>query len=430
MSEADEPDLSRIESADHVPNSVLDELSAAFSEPAERESEAVSYNFDDPSIDRLLGLHPSDIPDAEIITVDDDEIFPDDSGHLDAPAGQSTPGQSTPDTQPVETRPAEIQPAETQPVTQPVAQPAAPKRTIVIDHDDQPDTVYLDDSRDERSTVVIGDLDDGVVAEPAPTVGSGGPTAAIDPRMRARRIANRRAEGRRRLVWAAIIGVAVLLVVGAIAVVASPIFDVSTVRVQGAVYTDAEVLNKVIDSLKGEPVLLVDTRSAERMLEAVPWVERATVVTDFPHTVLIDIRERRPVATFQGGDQQFRVIDPQGRVLDVIAGQPFAYPLITGRHPDTVRGDYAGAPYASAGRLVLALPSEIRSLLIDLGLDSSTSLLSLQLRGTAGAAILVRLGDDSALDDKLARLLQQVRGGLDGVCGLDVSTSEVGVVRC
>lgn len=425
MSETDEPDLSRIESADHVPNSVLDELSAAFSEPAERESEAVSYNFDDPSIDRLLGLHPSDIPDAEIISVDDDEIFPDDSGHLDAPAGQSTVGQSTPGTQP-----AEIQPAETQPVTQSVAQPAAPKRTIVIDHDDQPDTVYLDDSGDERSTVVIGDLDDGVVAEPAPTVGSGGPTAAIDPRMRARRIANRRAEGRRRLVWAAIIGVAVLLVVGAIAVVASPIFDVSTVRVQGAVYTDAEVLNKVIDSLKGEPVLLVDTRSAERTLEAVPWVERATVVTDFPHTVLIDIRERRPVATFQGGDQQFRVIDPQGRVLDVIAGQPFAYPLITGRHPDTVRGDYAGAPYASAGRLVLALPSEIRSLLIDLGLDSSTSLLSLQLRGTAGAAILVRLGDDSALDDKLARLLQQVRGGLDGVCGLDVSTSEVGVVRC
>lgn len=425
MSETDEPDLSRIESADHVPNSVLDELSAAFSEPAERESEAVSYNFDDPSIDRLLGLHPSDIPDAEIISVDDDEIFPDDSGHLDAPAGQSTVGQSTPGTQP-----AEIQPAETQPVTQSVAQPAAPKRTIVIDHDDQPDTVYLDDSGDERSTVVIGDLDDGVVAEPAPTVGSGGPTAAIDPRMRARRIANRRAEGRRRLVWAAIIGVAVLLVVGAIAVVASPIFDVSTVRVQGAVYTDAEVLNKVIDSLKGEPVLLVDTRSAERALEAVPWVERATVVTDFPHTVLIDIRERRPVATFQGGDQQFRVIDPQGRVLDVIAGQPFAYPLITGRHPDTVRGDYAGAPYASAGRMVLALPSEIRSLLIDLGLDSSTSLLSLQLRGTAGAAILVRLGDDSALDDKLARLLQQVRGGLDGVCGLDVSTSEVGVVRC
>ena len=247
---------------------------------------------------------------------------------------------------------------------------------------------------------------------------------------RSRRIANRRAEGRRRLVWVSAIGGAVLLVIGAIAVVASPIFDVTNVQIQGAVYTDADVLAKVTDSLKGEPVLLVDTRAAERTLEAVPWVERATVVTDFPHTVFIDIRERRPVATFQGSDQQFRVIDTQGRVLDVIAGQPVAYPLITGRHPDTARGDFAGAPYASAGRLVMVLPSDVRALLVDLGLDSATGLLSLRLRGPAGATIDVRLGDDAGLDDKLARLLQQVRRGLDKVCALDVSTPEVGVVRC
>jgi hypothetical protein len=57
-------------------------------------------------------------------------------------------------------------------------------------------------------------------------------------------------------------------------------------------------------------------------------------------------------------------------------------------------------------------------------------LLSLRLRGPAGATIDVRLGDDAGLDDKLARLLQQVRGGLDKVCALDVSTPEVGVVRC
>jgi cell division protein FtsQ len=417
VSESDEPDLSRIESTDQVPNSVLDELSAAFADPAEGSAPSVSYDFDDPSIDRLLGLGPVGDADDEVIVIDDDEVFPDDTGT----------GETLVAPEP-ELVAAEPEPVAAEP--EPVAPPTAPKRTIVIDHDDQPDTVYLDDDRDERSTVVIGDLDDGVVAEPAPTIGSGGPTAAIDPRMRARRIANRRAEGRRRLVWVAIIVGAVVLVVGAIAVVASPIFDVSDVRVQGAVYTDAEVLTEVIDSLKGEPVLLVDTQKAERTLEAVPWVERATVVTDFPHTVLIDIRERRPVATFQGSDQQFRVIDAQGRVLDVIGGQPFAYPLITGRHPDTARGDYAGAPYGSAGRLVLALPPEIRSLLVDIGLDSATKLFSLRLRGAGDTTIQVKLGDDTALDDKLARLLQQVRGGLEGVCGLDVSTPEVGVVRC
>ncbi len=412
MSDSDEPDLGNIEPIEAVPHSVLDELSAAFAEPGASSEKAPAYDFDDPSIDRLLGIAPPDAelePGQEPIRIGDDEEFPDD---LDDTAPAPAPA-------PV---PAEA----------PVVPPSPPsrRRTIVIEDDDQPDTEYLDAAHEERSTVVIGDLDEGVVAEPAPTVGSGGPTPAIDPRMRARRIANRRAEGRRRLVWVSAIGGAVVLLIGAIAVVASPLFDVTNVQVQGAVYTDADVLAKVIDSIKGEPVLLVDTRAAERALEAVPWVERATVVTDFPHTVFIDVRERRPVATFQGSDQRFRVIDTQGRVLDVIDGQPVAYPLITGRHPDTARGDFAGAPYASAGRLVLVLPSDIRSLLVDLGLDSATSLLSLRLRGPSGTNIDVRLGDDTALDDKLARLLQQVRGGLDKVCALDVSTPEVGVVRC
>ena len=297
--------------------------------------------------------------------------------------------------------------------------------------------MYLDEQLDEqrrgdgtRSTVVIDDLDDGVVAEPAPTAGHGGPSPSMDPRMRARRIANKRAEGRRRLIVVGVIAGIVLLLVAGIAVVASPIFDVREVRVQGAVYTDVDVLQEVVASLEGEPVLLVDTEAAQRRLLEVPWVERVSVVTDFPHTVVVDIRERRPVAVFQGADQLFRIIDTQGRVLDVIDGRPVAYPLVTGRHPDTPRGQYAGAPYAAAGRLVLALPPEIRSLLVDMGLDSGTGLLSLRLNGPSDRIIEVRLGDESALDDKLARLLQQIRRGLDDTCGLDVSTAEVGLVTC
>jgi hypothetical protein len=42
----------------------------------------------------------------------------------------------------------------------------------------------------------------------------------------------------------------------------------------------------------------------------------------------------------------------------------------------------------------------------------------------------VQLGDASDMDEKLARLLSVVRGGLDGVCQLDVSTREVGSVPC
>jgi cell division septal protein FtsQ len=392
---------------EHVPDTVLDELTVAFSkasDPPER-----GFDFDDPSIDRLLGLgladgeNEDDEPDDDRpVVVGDDEIHDDDDDDGD---GDDDAGDGA----------------------------AAARPTIVIVHEEQPDTVFLDGDRPgERSTVVIGDLDDGAVAESAPTAGSSG-SGSMDPRIRARRIANRRAEGRRRLIWVAVASAIVLVLVAAVAVVASTIFDVRDVIVQGAVYTDEDVLKKVVDGIHGEPVLLVDTDAAERRLEAVPWVERARVTTDFPHTVTIDIRERKPVATFQGGDGKFRVIDVQGRVLDVIDGQPIAYPLITGDNPDTARGQFAGAPYASAGQLVIALPPEIRSITKSIGVDSGTGSLSLVLASPDDkdtADIDVRLGDDTGLDDKLARLLYQVRrnGGLEGVCSIDVSTSEVGVV--
>jgi cell division protein FtsQ len=291
--------------------------------------------------------------------------------------------------------------------------------------------VYLDaDPSEERSTVVIGDLDDG---SPAVQQVQAAGSAGMDPRIRARRIANRRAEGRRRLVWVSIAVAAVLLVVAGIAVVASPIFDVRDVQVQGAVYTDPDVLAKVVDSIQGEAVLLVDTDAAERTLEAVPWVERARVTTDFPHLVRIDIRERKPIATFQGGDQRYRVIDVQGRVLDVIEGQPIAYMLVTGDNPDTERGQFAGAPYASAAQLVVALPPDIRAVTTSVGVDSTSGELTLTLaspKDDDDSDIEVRIGDGDNLDEKLARLLYQVRNGsgLEGVCSLDVSTSEVGQV--
>jgi hypothetical protein len=407
---------------EHVPDAVLDELMAAFSKedtPPEK-----GYDFDDPSIDRLLGLGPI-ADDADGL---DDELDSDADDDLDDPdlEGDDIEVAAEPEPEP----PAAPQPDP--PAPAPVDE--APRKTIVIDHEELPDAVYLDDDGDtgERATVVIGDLDDGPATQPAPNAGSAG-GGGMDPRIRARRIANRRAEGRRRLVVVAVASAVVLLVVAAIAIVASPIFDVRDVEVQGAVYTDPDVLEGVIDSISGEPVLLVDTDAAEATLEAVPWVERARVTTDFPHTVRIDIRERKPVAAFQGADGKFRVIDVEGRVLDVIDGIPIAYPLITGDNPDTERGQFAGAPYASAGQLVLALPPDIRAITNSIGVDVTTGALTLMLESPDDgddAEIEVRLGDDTQLDDKLARLLYQMRNGdgLAGVCSLDVSTSEMGSV--
>ena len=155
----------------------------------------------------------------------------------------------------------------------------------------------------------------------------------------------RRAAGRKRLRWvAAGLGV-VLVVIAALAVLGSSLFAVDSVEVEGAVYTDEARLAAVVDDLDGTPVLRVDTDAAERELEAIPWVEDAQVHTDFPHGAKIEIRERTPAATFEGPDGRWRVIDGDGRVLDVLDGQPVEYTARAQRRPAVERC----GPVRSAG---------------------------------------------------------------------------------
>lgn len=422
---------------------VLEELLEAFSEGS-----VPQYNFDDPSIDRILGITDEhEVPEHDE-SADLNRPLASDEASLDTvDAGVPAVGVSPASKSPRRGKRAKA--AKALPASAPTVPAAAghdddgaaPRRIIVIAEDNLPDSVYLDEDKEKafhqrrnavdesggRSTIFIADLDGATSTEPPLAKSRGG---GIDPRIRARRISVRRAEGRRRLIWAGIGGGVLLVAVAAVAVLASPIFDVREISVQGAVYTDPAVLQRVIDDLQGEPVLLVDTAAAQEKLESVPWVESARVATDFPHRVVIDIRERVPIAAFQGGDGQFRVIDVQGRVLDVLVGQPVDYLLVTGDHPDTARGQFAGAPYASIAELVSSLPAEIRAVTLSVGVDASTGTLTTVLANDQPDGVSVRLGDSQALDEKLARLLRQVRKGLDGVCGLDVSTSDAGVVPC
>jgi cell division protein FtsQ len=324
------------------------------------------------------------------------------------------------------------------------AEPVGGRSTIVIGGDDDlPDAVYLDDAgpiatrtgpddSSARATIVIGDELDSTGAFDAVSV----PARSMDPRVRARRIAVKRAAGRKRLVWTSVVVGLVAAVVAVLAVFSSSLFAVETVDVQGATYTSARndaQLQAVIDDLRGEPVLLVDTRRAEVQLEQIPWIERAFVTTDFPNRVLIDVRERLPLATYAGSDERFRVIDRDGRVLDVLDGRPADYMLLSGTGPDLEPGALAGTPFAQAAQLVGALPAELRARTVSASVDATTGDLGLVLQGDVDPDapgvtppdIEVRLGNASGLDSKLARLLQQTRDGLDGVARLDVSTDEV-----
>ncbi|HEY7626310.1 MAG TPA: hypothetical protein VH761_04555, partial [Ilumatobacteraceae bacterium] len=198
---ADEPKAT----PEHVPDVVLEELLAAFSA---KEPDAI--DLEDPAIDHLLGLAESaDSTAPTIPTVTD---------------GLSRPAAK----EPAEPRKAAPEPTGEQPPGA-AAAPGPKGKVIVIGDDDLPDALYLDEESSQRlrdvhtgegddtggrSTIVISDLDEtgGIEALPARSSGS------MDPRVRARRIAVRRAKGRKRLIWVAVAAAILLVLVGVIAV--------------------------------------------------------------------------------------------------------------------------------------------------------------------------------------------------------------------
>ncbi len=318
--------------------------------------------------------------------------------------------------------PATSDDADTSEVT---SEASAEPVVISIDDEDLPDPVYVEGNLERsgnRSIVFIENDDSGDTV--APDVERNA-RRGIEPRLRERRAAVKRAMGRKRLRWVLLVSSVVLVAVAVLAVLGSSLFAVKEdkVSIVGNVYADPAVVDAVIQDLVGTPALVADTETAEDRLEAIPWVDEARVRVEFPHTATIEIREREAMTTYQGPDLRFRVLDREGRVLDVLAGQPIAYLLLRG--PDAVDlepGQFAPRGYVAASDLAKTLTGSIRGKVEFVDVTADGSSLSLHLDdGT-----IVRFGAARDLLDKLVRLETVLTNNPDREPGvIDVSTSEV-----
>lgn len=156
--------------------------------------------------------------------------------------------------------------------------------------------------------------------------------------------------------FAVLIGVVSLVLV----VLASPIFAVRDIEVSGATYTDPVLLQSVSDSLRGASVFTADLDGAQRRLEGDPWVQRARLKWYLPDRVVMEIDERTPVAWFVGVDNRARVLDAEGRVLDVLEGQPTQFLKIEGVGPNLPAGTVPTPVYQAAAQLAISFPEAIR----------------------------------------------------------------------
>jgi cell division protein FtsQ len=383
----------------------------------------------DPAPDEAVQSAPSDEIDpllpsgASVVdesTDDDDITAPTGAARTTIVIGGDVPGGG--DVPPVTSRAGDDAPADDAP-----ADGVGPTTISIGADDDLPDAVYLDDDLSDVSGSGPVFIDDDGTGDAIAAKDATGP--GIEPRLRQRRIGVRRAAGRRRLKWAIGVGAVVVVAVGVLAVLGSSLFSVDDVDVTGVQRADADVINEIIEDIQGEPVLLVDTSAIEERLEAIPYVEAARVTTDFPSSASIEIREREPVATGRGVDGLFRILDRDGRVIDVIEGQPIEFAQINGFVPlDTDAGDFADPGYSAAAALVTKLTPEIRGRLISMSVVPDGSDLRLFLSNGEGPDIEVRMGDAVSDNDQIERLVRLQRR-LDDVDGsdttvIDVSTAE------
>jgi cell division protein FtsQ len=308
----------------------------------------------------------------------------------------------------------------------PAPEPAPPGDDITVEVDDArtPQDIALDEA--DTVELALEDLREAARAAGV-EVGDGPPPDAtpdarhdedepldpMDPRMRERRIAVTRAEGRRRL-RILVVAVAVASTIGiAWLVVQSPLLAVDTVDVQGTRHETPESVRAAAGVEEGAALVWVDAGEVAHRVERLPWVAEAKVVRDFPNDVRITVVERLPVAWLRrpsppGAPRDSgaaALVDATGRVLGDEPGVPPGLPELTG----AVRAGAPGTHIRPRGfaRVVVELPAPLRAQVGSLTEDDGGAVLVLVTPpgGAEPAADEVRLGAPTEIAAKGAAAL-------------------------
>ncbi|MEZ5244407.1 MAG: FtsQ-type POTRA domain-containing protein [Acidimicrobiales bacterium] len=247
---------------------------------------------------------------------------------------------------------------------------------------------------------------------------------AIDPRIRARRVAVRRQEGRRRLRF--LLGAVglIALAVAAWGLTRTPLLDLDHVRYEGVADADAAEVAATTGLEPGTAMFDLDLGGVERDLMALPWVSSATASRDWPGTVRIVVVAREAVAVVGAGSGPAFLADVDG-VLIRPASPDSGLPRVAVEPTAGLGGTQVDA--LPAIEVAIAVPDDLRPWVDAVTIDGGSGEpvhLGLDLIGSAEAV----LGSGDFIDDKLAAVravLQRVELACLDVIDVAVADSPV-----
>jgi len=245
------------------------------------------------------------------------------------------------------------------------------------------------------------------------------PAAPVTPLVRPRRQRPRRRN--RRPVQLAAAVAAVIAVVWLLLV--SPVLGVRSVQVDGLRTLPADQVREAAGIEPGTPLLRVDVDAARARVARLPQVASVAVTRGWPHTVVVTVVERVPVAVV-GEPGRRSLVDAHGVLFDTVTGAP-----PTGVVPLDVASPGPDDPSTAAGLTAIeALSATLRRQVASVAAATPEDITLVLTDGThvlwGGPEKSGRKGDALA-----AVIGQLAKGALDPATTIDVSAPEAVVLR-
>jgi cell division protein FtsQ len=173
----------------------------------------------------------------------------------------------------------------------------------------------------------------------------------------------RRALLRRWMALFVLLGLVVLTVI----VLFTPILGVRSVQVSGTQALTEEQVRLAAEVPMGTPMLRLDTDAVATRVSTLSRIASVAIDREWPSTILIEITERKPVATF-AGPGGVHLVDATGVDFATVAAAPAGLPTIAVAHVG------ATDPATKAVFAVLAaMPAQLRPTLVSIGAQTPGS---------------------------------------------------------